>query len=203
LESEQYLRYMEEYAKERYIPIIKEETKKLLNILIKLLNPERILEIGTAIGYSAIHFAFFAEKAQIITIEKDENMFYMALNNIKKLGLENRITVIYGDAVEVLPSFRNSFDFIFLDAAKGQYIQFLPHCIRLLRNGGLLVSDNISVCGLLEKEILSVERRKRTMIKKMKRYIGEITNNPILDTLIIPIDDGVAISYKKEGGLNE
>jgi predicted O-methyltransferase YrrM len=162
-----------------------------------MLRPKRILEVGTAIGYSAILFSrFLAKDGRIDTIDRHERMIEKAKENIKKAGLDNIINIIMGDAMEVLACLDKKYDMIFLDAAKGQYPEFLPHCLRMLENGGLLVSDNVLYKGMIASDDLVV-RRKITIVKRLRSYLDSICNMDELETSIIPIGDGVALSYKK------
>ena len=188
---------LEQYAKENHVPIIHPEVGQLLTVLGNMLRPKRILEVGTAIGYSAILFSrFLAKDGRIDTIDRHERMIEKAKENIKKAGLDNIINIIMGDAMEVLACLDKKYDMIFLDAAKGQYPEFLPHCLRMLENGGLLVSDNVLYKGMIASDDLVV-RRKITIVKRLRSYLDSICNMDELETSIIPIGDGVALSYKK------
>jgi predicted O-methyltransferase YrrM len=191
------LKDLEEYAQANHVPIVQPEVARLLVVLGKLLQPERILEIGTAIGYSSILLSgTLRPGGRIDTIERCELMVETARSNIKKAGLEEIISVISGDALEVLVCLDKQYDMIFMDAAKGQYPEFLPECLRMLKVGGLLVSDNVLYKGMVANEELVV-RRKKTIVKRMKDYLDIICNSDELDTSIIPIGDGVALSYRK------
>lgn len=187
---------LEEYALLNHVPIIQPEVANLVTVLGRTHKPARILEIGTAIGYSAILFAEILEPGgRIDTIERYDKMIELARDNIKKAGLEDTISVIAGDATEVLKCLDREYDLIFLDAAKGQYPEFLPDCLRMLRKGGLLVSDNVLYKGMTANDELVV-RRKKTIVKRMRDYLEKICSDESLDTCIIPIGDGVAVSYK-------
>ncbi len=191
------MREMELYAKQHHVPIIKPETARLLIVLGRLVKPSRILEIGTAIGYSAILLSrILAENGRIDTIERDERMVLKAHENIKRAGLANTIAVIAGDASDVLVCLDKTYDMIFMDAAKGQYPGFLPDCLRMLRDGGLLISDNVLYKGMIANEELVV-RRKKTIVNRMRTYIDSLCDDPSLDTSILPVGDGVALSYKR------
>ena len=162
-----------------------------------MVRPVRILEIGTAIGYSAILLAgVLADGGRMDTIERQEEMLIKARENIKKAGLENTISIIAGDAQDVLMCLDKQYDMIFLDAAKGQYPEFLPECLRMLRNGGLLVSDNVLYKGMIAGEE-PVARRKRTIVNRMRAYLESLCGDPCLDTSILPVGDGVALTYKR------
>lgn len=187
---------LEQYANEHHVPIITPEVAQLLIVLGRIIRPERILEIGTAIGYSSILLAgVLATGGRIDTIERQEEMLLRAKENIKKAGLEHTISVIAGEAEEVLKCLDKQYDMIFLDAAKGQYPEFLPECLRMLKNGGLLVSDNVLYKGMIANDDLVV-RRKRTIVNRMRTYLDSLCGNPALDTSILPVGDGVALSYK-------
>ncbi len=182
---------------ESYAPIVQKSTEQLIVTLLKLIKPKRVLEVGTAVGYSAILMADnLPEDSTIVTIERYKKHADIAVDNIFASGYEKKIKVIEGEAAEVLHWLDGSFDFIFLDAAKGQYIEFLPDILRLLKSGGVLLSDNILYHGMVEDEE-KVERRKITIVKRLHMYLEEIMSNESLTTSIIPIGDGVALSVKK------
>jgi len=194
---EELLRELEQYAAEHHVPIVTPEVAQLLIVLGKLLRPARILEIGTAIGYSAILLAgVLADGGRMDTIEREEEMLVKARENIKRAGLENTISIIAGDAQEVLMCLDKQYDMIFMDAAKGQYPEFLPECLRMLKNGGLLVSDNVLYKGMISGEE-PVVRRKRTIVNRLRTYLDNLCSNPSLDTSILPVGDGVALTYKR------
>ncbi len=182
---------------ESYAPIVQKSTEQLIVTLLKLIKPRRVLEVGTAVGYSAILMAQnLPEESSIVTIERYKKHADIAVDNVFEAGFEKKIKVIEGEAAEVLHWLDGGFDFIFLDAAKGQYIEFLPDIMRLLNSGGVLLSDNILYHGMIENED-KVERRKITIVKRLHMYLEEIMNNENLTTSIIPIGDGVALSVKK------
>lgn len=182
---------------ESYAPIVQKSTEQLIITLLKLIKPQRVLEIGTAVGYSAILMADnLPDDSTIVTIERYKKHADIAVDNVFASGYEKKIKVIEGEAAEVLHWLDGSFDFIFLDAAKGQYIEFLPDILRLLKSGGVLLSDNILYHGMVEDEE-KVERRKITIVKRLHMYLEEIMSNEALTTSIIPIGDGVALSVKK------
>ena len=182
---------------ESYAPIVQKETEQLIITLLQMIKPKRVLEVGTAVGYSAILMADnLPEDSSIITIERYKKHADIAVDNIFASGYEKKIRVIEGEAAEVLQWLDGGFDFIFLDAAKGQYIEFLPDILRLLNPGGVLLSDNILYHGMIEDEE-KVERRKITIVKRLHMYLEEIMSNVKLTTSIIPIGDGVALSVKR------
>ena len=191
------LQELEEFAKENHVPIVHPEVAKLLQVLGMIKKPTRILEIGTAIGYSSILLSEILEPGgKIDTIERYELMVEHAKNNIKKSKLEDVINIITGDALEVLKCLNKQYDIVFLDAAKGQYPEFLPECLRLLSPSGLLISDNILYKGMIATDDLVV-RRKKTIVKRLRNYLDILCSSEDLETSIIPIGDGVALSYKK------
>lgn len=191
------LKELENYAYENHVPIIQPEVASLLVLLGRLLKPCRVLEAGTAIGYSAILLSgILAPGGRIDTIERYSLMIEKARENIKTAGLEESINIISGDALEVLKCLDRQYDMIFLDAAKGQYPEFLPECIRMLRQGGLLVSDNVLYKGMTASDDLVI-RRKKTIVKRMRVFLDSLCKDERLDTSIIPIGDGVAVSYRK------
>lgn len=191
------LAQLEQYADENHVPIIQPEVAALLKVLGKLNKPARILEVGTAIGYSSILFSGFLKPGGVIdTIERNEQMIELARKNIKTAGLQDTINVIAGDAMEVLGCLDKQYDMIFLDAAKGQYSEFLEQSKRMLAAGGLLISDNVLYKGMIATDELVV-RRKKTIVTRMRSFLKTLCQDESFETSIIPIGDGVALSYKK------
>ena len=181
---------------ESYAPIVQKSTEQLIVTLLKILKPHRVLEIGTAVGYSAILMADnLPEDSTIVTVERYKKHADIAVDNVFEAGYEKKIRVVEGEAAEVLHWLDEGFDFVFLDAAKGQYIEFLPDIMRVLNKGGVLLSDNILYHGMIEDED-KVERRKITIVKRLHMYLEKIMSNESLTTSIIPIGDGVALSVK-------
>lgn len=180
------------------VPIIRKETANFLQTMVAATRPKRILEVGTAVGYSALLMAqVMPEETDIITIEKYEPRIPVARRHFAEAGLSDRITLLEGDAGEILKKLDGSFDFIFMDAAKGQYINFLPDILRLMKPGALLVSDNVLQEGDIIESHYAVTRRNRTIHKRMREYLYELTHNDSLTTSVLPIGDGVTISIKK------
>lgn len=199
-EKEGLLKDMEIYAEENNVPIIHKEVSELLRVLLKMKKPKRILEVGCAIGYSSIFFAtVVGDDVEVITVERSEKMIEKAKNNIKLSGLENNITILEGDAEEILSRVEGEFDIIFIDAAKGQYKLFYDMVIDKLKIGGLLISDNILYKGMVAHDDFVI-RRKKTIVKRMRSYLDYICGADYLSTSIIPIGDGVALSYKEKKG---
>lgn len=185
----------EKSAKEdTYVSIAEPETEQLLRVLIHISNAKNILEIGTGSAYSAISMAM--EGCSVTTIERYEKNFKISLQNIEKSRIK-RIKPLFGEASEILPTIDDTFDMIFLDAAKGQYLNLLPNLLKLLNGGGILVSDNVLYNGMTAMEGIAV-RRKVTIIKRLRKYLEEISKNPCLITTVLPLGDGVAISFKRK-----
>ncbi len=189
---------MRAYAEERSIPIVEPETARLISVFAHMLRPKRILEIGTAIGYSAIILAEgLAEDGRVTTLENNPEMAAIARENIKRAGLEDKIEVVEADAKDYVSYIDadGEFDYIFLDGPKAHYIYMLDDCIRLLRTGGILVSDNVLYKGMTAEDSLVI-RRKITIVKRLRKYIDTLNSRKDLQTSVIPIGDGVALSVK-------
>ena len=200
LEKEEisYLEELEKYALDTDVPIIRKEMQSFLKTLIMMNKPRQILEVGTAIGFSALLMSEYMPKdAHITTIEKYEKRIPIARENFKKYGKEEQITLIEGDAAQVLAELSGEYDLIFMDAAKGQYIHFLPDILRLLKTGGVLLSDNVLQDGDVIESRYAVTRRNRTIHGRMREYLYELKNHPQLQTSIIPLGDGITLSVKK------
>ena len=190
---------LEEYAAINHIPIIPPETAALLRIMVKIQRPARILEIGTAIGYSALIMAAASKgKFHIDTIEILEETASLAERNIQRSGFGSNIRVLRGDAFEILQCLTTPYDMIFLDASKGQYPEYLPECLRLIREGGVILSDNVLYRGLVAQKG-HVDHKHRTIAVRLGEYLDSLCKNPLLDTAIIPIGDGLAVSYRRGG----
>ena len=188
---------LEEYAEKNSIPIVQPETAKLLEVITAMKRPERILEVGCAIGYSAILMAeYLSENGSITTLEGDAEMTGLARKNIEKAGLSDKITVINNDAKEVLPTLTGEYDIIFLDGPKAHYIYMLNDCIRLLKSGGALIADNILYKGMTADEE-HVVRRKITIVKRLRHFVSAQMQRGELETVILPLGDGVTVSVKK------
>ena len=195
---------IEAHARENFVPIMRKETGAFLKTLITMKKPSRILEVGTATGYSAICMSqVLGEDGTITTIEKYEKRIPIARENFRKAGKEKQITLLEGDAAEVLPALTGPYDFIFMDAAKGQYLHFLPEVMRLLAPGGVLVTDNVLQDGTILESRFAVTRRDRTIHSRMRDYLYELKHRDDLETAVVPIGDGVTVSVKKEESTNE
>lgn len=194
-----YLNELERYAKKTNVPIIRTEMQSLLKFLLAMKQPKEILEVGTAIGFSALLMSEYGpEDCHITTIEKYEKRIPIALENFKKNGKENAITLLEGDATEILQTLEGTYDFIFMDAAKGQYINFLPDILRLLKVGGILISDNVLQDGDIIESRFAVTRRNRTIHARMREYLYELKHHEDLETVILPVGDGVTLSVRRK-----
>ena len=197
----QFLAELEEEAHNNYVPVIRRETQNLLKLLLAMNRPERILEVGTAVGFSALLMEYYnPAECKITTIENYGKRIPVARENFMRAGKENVIQLLEGDAAEVMKGLAGPFDFIFMDAAKGQYIHFLPEVLRLLGPGGILVSDNVLQDGDILESHFAVTRRNRTIHKRMRSYLYELTHNDELTTCVLPIGDGVTVSVRTRLG---
>ncbi|MBU5590930.1 O-methyltransferase [Clostridium sp. MSJ-4] len=192
------LKDLEEYAVENGVPIIQKETGRFLELMVSITKPKRILELGTAIGYSSILMSLASDKnSQILTIERDEDMVKRANENIDKLGFQNHINILQGDCLEVLEAMEGKFDMIFMDAGKGHYNHFLPHCLRLLHEDGIIIADNVLFRGMVASQDL-VKRRKITIVKRMRTYLQMVSEDKDLITSVIPMGDGIAVTKRRK-----
>lgn len=190
------LSYIEETADRDRIPIIKIGARAVFRTVLAMKHPKKILEIGTAIGFSAILTAKELPEAKIVTIENYSPRYEEAIKNFHTYGYQDRITLLKGDAMELLSKMDDSYDFIFLDAAKGQYITMLPDIVRLLDKGAVLFTDNVLQDGTVMESRFAVERRDRTIHSRMREFLYEITHHDKLKSCLVPVDDGIAISVK-------
>jgi len=197
-ENSEILETIEKEALDTYVPIIRKEMQSFLKFLLAMKKPARILEVGTAVGFSAI---LMAEDdpvpCQITTIENYEKRIPIARENFKRAGKEAQIALLEGDAAEVLKTLEGSYDFIFMDAAKGQYIHFLPEILRLLAKDGVLVSDNVLQDGDVIESRFAVTRRNRTIHKRMREYLYTLTHSEELVTAVLPVGDGITLSTRR------
>ena len=181
------------------VPIIRKETQSFLKTLLVLKKPRKVLEIGTAVGFSALLMsAYLPEGGHITTIENYEKRIPIARENFRQAGKDGEISLIQGDALAVMKELTEAYDFIFMDAAKGQYIHYLPEAVRLLAPGGVLVSDNVLQGGDVLESRFAVERRDRTIHSRMREYLYELKHHDQLQTSILPLGDGVALSVRKK-----
>ena len=194
-----FLNELEQEAIQNRVPIIRREMQSFLKVLLQIKAPKRILEVGTAVGFSTLLMSTYNPvKCEIVTIENYEKRIPIARKKFQKSGREDQITLLEGDAQEVLKTLTEPFDFIFMDAAKGQYIHFLPEVLRLLKVGGILLSDNVLQDGDLIESHFAVERRNRTIYKRMREYLYVLKHHELLETSILPLGDGVTLSIKKQ-----
>jgi predicted O-methyltransferase YrrM len=190
---------IEQEAIETYVPIIRKETQSILKLILAMNKPVNILEVGTAVGFSAILMGeYTSDICKITTIEKFEKRIPIAKKNFNRAKMEDKITLLEGDALEIMKSLNEKYDLIFMDAAKGQYINFLPEVKRLLTNGGTLISDNVLQDGDIIESRYAVTRRNRTIHSRMREYLYELTHSKNFITTILPIGDGVTISVLNE-----
>jgi len=192
-----FLNDLEQYARETNVPVIRPQMQSFLKLLLSMKQPERILEVGTAIGFSALFMSEYGRAGcQITTIENYGKRIPIARENFRKAGKEASIVLLEGDAIEILKTLQEPYDMIFMDAAKGQYIHFLPDVMRLLKKGGILVSDNVLQDGDVMESRYAVTRRNRTIHSRMREYLYELKHNDQLVTDILPVGDGVTVSVK-------
>ena len=194
MQSNDILEEIKRKALEDHVPILQDVSLELIEVILDIKKPNKILEIGTAVGYSAINFSKYlsGDNAKLTTIELKEEMYNIALNNVEKLGLKDKIELINADATKYLATMDEKFDVIFIDAAKGQYLVFLEQALRMSKNGTVIIADNVYFKG----RVLSGynEHRHRTATNRLREYIHQVTTNPLLHTTILNIGDGVAVS---------
>ena len=189
---------IEQEALRDRVPIIRKEMQSFLKVLLMIKRPMRILEVGAAVGFSSILMSeYMPEGGHITTIENYDKRIPIARANFKRAGKEEQIDLIEGDALEVMHGLEGPYDLIFVDAAKGQYIHYLPEVMRLLGTDGVLVSDNVLQEGDIIESRFAVERRNRTIHSRMREYLYELKHHDQLQTSIIPLGDGVAVSVKR------
>ena len=191
-----YLDELEAYALNTQVPIIRKEMQSFMKTMLVMNKPKQILEVGTAIGFSALLMSEFTD-GHITTIENYDKRIPIARDNFKKYHKEHQITLLEGDAMEVLKTLAGPYDFIFMDAAKGQYIHYLPEIMRLLAPGGVLISDNVMQDGDIIESKYAVTRRDQTIHKRMREYLYTLKHHEELETSILTLGDGVAVSVGK------
>ena len=191
------IREIAKQAREDRVPIIRQETASLLRVLIKMTKPKKILEVGTAVGFSALLMSEYAPSdARVTTIEKFQKRIDEAKLNFERAGVGEKVTLLEGDAIDILKQLEDSYDFIFMDAAKGQYLNWLPMVLDLMPKGAVLISDNVLQDGDIIQSRFAVERRNRTIHSRMREYLYELKHTEELETSVIPIGDGVTVSTK-------
>lgn len=193
--NKQELQIIKQKALEEHIPIIMDDTLEVIDEILTKLKPKKILEIGTAVGYSAMCFSeYLLEDGKIDTIERDEERISEAKENIKKVGVAEKINIYEGDAVEILPTLEDKYDMIFIDAAKGKYPFFLKEALRMLNENGVILADNVLYKGYVMSDYN--KHKQRTAVRNLREYIHDVTNNPNLETEILEVGDGLAITKK-------
>lgn len=191
------MREMRHLAEKEGYPILRPVVAAFINVLVQLKRPSSALEIGTSIGYSgSIILQAMSSEGRLVTVESDEGIQKLARDNFTKQDLSNRVTLILGDGKDVLTHLDDTFDFIFLDGPKAQYLAYLPDCIRLLNNNGLLVCDDVLFYGMVAKDEL-INKKKITIVRSMRKFLQILVEYPGLDTSIVPIGDGISLSIKK------
>lgn len=195
-ESDDFLKEMESFAEENRVPIAQKDTAQFLSAMIRIIRPKKILELGTAIGYSAIVMNNSYNKAEITTIERDEKMVKLARENIEKLNLSDKIKVIEGDVLLVVKELNEKYDVIFIDAGKGHYNHLLDDLLNLLNEDGVIIADNVLFRGMVASDELVI-RRKITIVKRMRKYLDMVSTDPKLFTTVIPMGDGIAITTRR------
>ena len=186
---------IKEKAIENHVPILQDKSLEFISFVLKLKNPKEILEIGTAVGYSAISFVQAVDgKVNVKTIERNERRYNEAINNIKEAGLQGEIDVVLADATEYLPNLHedNKYDVVFIDAAKGQYLKFLENGIRLAKDGGIIIADNVLFKGRVMSNCN--EHKHRTAVNRLRDYISLINSDERLESIVLDIGDGIAVS---------
>lgn len=193
------LKKIKDYANRNNIPIIFPEVEQFIKVLLKIANVKNILEIGSAIGYSSLVMAeSTSSDIRITTIEKRKDMYKIAKENISQSKYKDKIKIIQGDARDIVPELKGKYDFIFLDAAKGHYLEFFNDCVEKLNDGGIILSDNVLYKGMVANDELVI-RRKKTIVKRMRNYLEYISKLEGYITSVLPLGDGVSITYKEEG----
>lgn len=191
------LKEIEDFARENGVPIVQKETGVFLEFMTSMKKPKKILELGTAVGFSSIlMYESAGVEPDIVTIERDEKMIEMAKINLDRFNLRDKIKIEQGDCLEVLERLDDKFDLIFMDAGKGHYNHFLPHWLRLLKDDGIIVADNVLFRGMVASQEL-VKRRKITIVKRMRTYLDLVTQDESLITSVIPMGDGIAVTKRR------
>ncbi len=199
-----FLDALEKEALDNYVPIIRKDMQSFLKVMLSIKQPGRVLEVGTAVGFSTLLLSEYGPAdMHITTIENYEKRIPIAKANFEKAGKTEQITLLEGDAAELLKTLDEPFDFIFMDAAKGQYLAFLPDCVRLLKEGGILITDNVLQNGEIMESRFAVTRRNRTIHTRMREYLYAVKHHPLLESSILPVGDGITLSVKRNGKSDE
>ncbi|PAA99965.1 O-methyltransferase [Enterococcus canintestini] len=189
---------LEKDAHKRRVPIIPHETVVFLQFLLGQLKPKEVLEIGAAIGFSSSLMAQFVGDGHVTTIDRFDLMIKEAKANYEKLGLTDKVTLLEGDAAEVLPTLSGPYDFMFMDSAKSKYIEFLPECLRLLKVGGVLMVDDVFQGGTILDAIEDIPRKNRSIHRKLKQFLDLVLTHPDLTSTLVPLGDGVLLITKEK-----
>ncbi|MFR2535034.1 MAG: O-methyltransferase [Clostridia bacterium] len=191
------LEKIKQKALDEHIPIIMDDTLEVVSTLLRKINPKKVLEIGTAVGYSAMCFsAYLQEDGWIDTIERDEERVREAKENIEKVGVADKIHIWEGDATQILPTMQENYDMVFIDAAKGKYPFFLKEALRMLSTNGIIVADNVLYKGYVMGDYN--KHKQRTAVRNLREYLSEVTQNPNLETKVLEVGDGLAITKRKK-----
>ena len=195
-----FLNEIEKEARETNVPVIRTQVQSLIRLLLAMRQPTSILEVGCAIGFSALLMSEYApENCHITTIEKYEKRIPVARENFRRAGREDRITLLEGDAAEILKDMKGSYDFIFMDAAKGQYMNFLPYILKLLAKDGVFITDNVLQEGSIAESKFAIARRERGIHMRMREYLYELTHKEGLNTAVLPVGDGMSVTTFCQG----
>jgi predicted O-methyltransferase YrrM len=196
-EDEEIAKFRKE-SEDRNIPIIHEEVANFIKVILHLHKPLKILELGTAVGFSSFFMAKIIDRDDLVikTVERRDSFIDEASKNLEKLNYKGKIEILHGDALNILENLEDTFDLIFIDAAKSKYLDFLPYCFKLLKKDGIIISDNVLYKGMIANDDL-VKRRQKTIVRKMRKYLKTITNHPSMESSILPLGDGLAITVKK------
>ncbi len=191
----EYLKDIEKYGRENKIPILLDDTLEYISKILEEVKPKRILEVGTAIGFSALCFSkYLSEDGRIDTIEIESLRVEQALENIEKVGVQDKIRVLEGDALEILPYLTEEYDVVFIDAAKGKYLEFFEHALRLCKKGGYIIADNVLYKGMVQSDYN--KHKQRTAVNKLRAFIDMVLENENLESKLIDIGDGITVSKK-------
>ena len=194
--NDEELKRIKELALENHIPIIMDDTLEVIEKILIEEKPKRILEIGTAVGYSAACFARMNEDTVIDTIELNEERYNEAIVNLEKIGIKDRVNVFLGNAVEILPTLNNEYDIVFIDANKGKYPVFLGEAIRMIKPNGIIIADNVLYKGYVMSDYN--KHKQRTAVRHLREYLKEATENEMLETEILEVGDGLAVTRVKK-----
>jgi predicted O-methyltransferase YrrM len=192
------LEQFRDFCEERHLPIIHREVSQFIRLMLEKTGAKSIIEVGTNVGYSSIFMSLVMKgEGRVVTLERSEDFYREALENIKRFGQEKNIEVIFGDAAENLGKIEKTFDFAFIDAAKSHYKVFFDQCIRMMKPGGIIISDNVLYRGMIANDEL-VERRNKTLVKNMRSYLEYISGDERFETSVLPLGDGIAVTLIKQ-----